>query len=245
VSGVPILCYHNVALRPAGTRFGLLYVGPDAFDRQLWALRRLGLRGVSLGEALPRLRDHARSNMVALTFDDGYLDTLTEAAPLLARYGFRATCYLVSDRLGDHNAWDDGADERPKALMTRAQIGRWLESGMEIASHSCTHPRLHEIDDAEAVREIVDSRDALRREFGVAVDDFAYPFGAFNARTADLVRAAGYRSAVTTRPGIARGSDDPLRLHRLLVDGQRGLWRFLLQVATPFEDVRARRKLAD
>ena len=243
VSGIPILCYHNVARRPPGTRFGLLYVDPSAFERQLWTLRRLGLRGVSLGDALPSLRTGGRTNMVVLTFDDGYLDTLTNAAPLLAHYGFRATCYLVSDRVGGDNAWDDGHHDGGKPLMTRAHVGLWLEAGMEIASHSRTHPRLPEIDNDAAAREIADSRAELRREFGVAVDDFAYPFGAFDARTVDLVRAAGYRSAVTTRPGIAAAGDDPLRLPRALVDGCRGLWRFLLQVATPLDDIRGGRKL--
>jgi peptidoglycan/xylan/chitin deacetylase (PgdA/CDA1 family) len=238
VPRVPILCYHHVARRPAGTRFGVLYVEPGRFERQLWAMRRLGLRGVGLSEGLERLRGGARGDAVMLTFDDGYLDTLTDAAPLLARYGFRATLYVVSDRVGGHNAWDDGHPGERQPLLAREQIGRWLEAGMEIASHSRTHPRLSEIDDAEAASEIADSRAALQREFGAPVDDFAYPFGVFNARTVDLVRRAGYRSAVTTQPGTARGGDDPLRLPRLIVDGERGLPRFLLQVATPWDDLR-------
>jgi peptidoglycan/xylan/chitin deacetylase (PgdA/CDA1 family) len=203
-------------------------------------MRALGLRGVSMREGLEALRGTARSNRVVLTFDDGYLDTLGEAAPLLARYGFGATCYLVSDRVGAHSAWDDGHPGERRPLMSREQVGRWLEAGMEIASHSCTHPWLDRVDDADAAREISDSRAALERTFGVAVDHFAYPFGGFTARTVDLVGRAGYRSAVTTQPGIARPTDDPLRLPRLLVDGRRGLARFLLQMTAPLERLRRR-----
>ena len=61
----------------------MLYVDPAMFERQLWAIQRLGLRGVSMSEGLPRLRDKTRSDLVILTFDDGYTDTLNEAAPLL------------------------------------------------------------------------------------------------------------------------------------------------------------------
>src|SRR5205814_5843091 len=96
VSRVPILCYHNVGPRPPGTRLGLLYVGSAQFERQLWILRKLGLSGVAMSEGFAQMRDLARSDRVVLTFDDGYVDTLTEAAPILARYGFRATCYIVS-----------------------------------------------------------------------------------------------------------------------------------------------------
>jgi hypothetical protein len=71
--------------------------------------------------------------------------------------------------------------------------------------------------------------------FGVPVEHFAYPFGDFTAETVELVRQAGYFSAVTVLPGAARSSDDKLRLPRILVNGQWGLWRFLLQVATPYE----------
>jgi hypothetical protein len=64
------------------------------------------------------------------------------------------------------------------------------------------------------------------------------PFGDFTADTVELVRRAGYTSAVTVLPGVARASDDRLRLPRILVNGERGLWNFLLHVATPYERLR-------
>ena len=77
MSALPILCYHNVAFAPPTARFKLLYVSPDKFERQLWTLRRLGLRGVSAGEGVARLRNGTARGCVAFTFDDGYADTLT------------------------------------------------------------------------------------------------------------------------------------------------------------------------
>ena len=96
MSTLPILCYHNVATAPKDARFKLLYVSPERFERQLWTLRRLGLRGVSTSEGIAQLRNATARGCVALTFDDGYADTLTTAAPLMKRYGFSATCYVVS-----------------------------------------------------------------------------------------------------------------------------------------------------
>jgi peptidoglycan/xylan/chitin deacetylase (PgdA/CDA1 family) len=244
MSRIPILCYHHVGPAPAGTRFAHLYATEAKLDRQLWAIARLGLRGVSMTEGFPHLRDAGSDNTVVLTFDDGLLSTLTAALPLLRQYGFGATCYVVTDCIGGHNRWDDGIGGDKQPLMTREQIGQWLAAGMEIASHSCSHPRLQAIDDGDAAREISDSRVTLQRLFGVAVDHFGYPFGAFNGRTVELVRSCGYVTAVTTQPGIARHSDDALRLPRLLVNGERGLGRFLLQVGTPYEDLRHGRGLS-
>ena len=230
MSRLPILCYHNIG--PAtGARFPFLHVTEAKLDRQLWALRRLGLRGVSMMDGIAQLGRRARGDLVVLTFDDGYRDALTAALPLLRSHGFGATCYLVSDCIGGHNRWDEQDGRERHALMTRDEIGQWLEAGMEIASHSCSHPRLNARPAPDLAREIADSRASLRRLFGVPIDHFAYPYGELDARAVEMVKRCGYRSAVTTRPGVADGRDDVHRLRRVLVHGQHGLARFLSQVA--------------
>ena len=241
MSALPILCYHNVAIAPRDARFKLLYVRPDRFERQLWTLHRLGVRGVSMGEGIARLRDGTARGCVAFTFDDGYADTLTAAAPLLKRYGFRATCYAVSGALGGFNRWDAEFLRERKPLMSRAQLDEWLGAGMEVGSHSVSHQRLHQLPQEAVLYEIAESRSALQDMLGVPIEHFAYPFGDFTADTVELVRRAGYVSAVTVVPGVARASDDRLRLPRILVNGERGLWNFLLHLASPYGRLRPRR----
>ncbi len=241
---IPILCYHNVAPAPAGSRFKLLYVPPEKFARQLWLLRRLGLRGVSLCEGLAHLCSNTRSNLVILTFDDGYVDTVTEALPILREYGCTATCYLVSDAIGTYNSWDCELLQERKALMTRQQVDRWLAAGMEIGSHSRSHPRLEAVDAEAAHSEIAASRAALRAAFGVAIDHFAYPFGAFTDATVELVKRAGYRSAVGVAPGVVGPRHDLYRLPRILVDGEHGWGGLLLRVARAYGNSRLRRRRA-
>jgi len=231
MSTMPILCYHNIEQSPRGSRFKLLYVNPAKFARQLWTLRRLGLRGVSIRDGIQQLRSGTRNKLVVLTFDDGYLDTLTQALPLLKQYGFTATCYAVSDAIGTHNVWDAAQLQETKPLMSHGQIQQWLEAGMELGSHSRSHPRLRGLDAAAAEGEIAGSRAALQAAFGVPVEHFCYPFGSFDDNTVELVRRAGYRSAVTVVPGIACANDDPYRLPRILVNGEHGWVRFLLRIA--------------
>ena len=215
-------------------------MSPEKFERQLWTLRRLGLRGVCTSEGIARLGNATSRGCVVLTFDDGYADTLTTAAPLLKQYGVRATCYVVSGALGTYNRWDADQLREKKPLMSRGQLDQWLAAGMEVGSHSLSHPRLHELPQDAAQHEIAESRAALRSLLGVPIEHFAYPFGAFSADTVAWVRRAGYSSAVTVLPGIARASDDPLRLPRILVNGEHGLWKFLLHAVGPYERLRRR-----
>jgi peptidoglycan/xylan/chitin deacetylase (PgdA/CDA1 family) len=236
MSKIPILCYHNIGRGPDGSRFNLLYVNQEKFERQLWTIRRLGLRGVSAGKGLSLLGSNTKSNLIVLTFDDGYSDTLTQALPLLRKYGFTATCYLVSDAIGKHNHWDAEYLVERKALMSHDEVQHWLAAGMEIGSHSRSHPRLQEVGDETAREEIIGSREALRAAFGVPVDHFAYPFGRFADATAEFVRRAGYLSAVSLLPGVACATDDPYRLPRIFVDGERGWCKFFVQIATPYEN---------
>lgn len=229
-----------MAEAPREAPFRLLYVSPEKFERQLWTLRRLGLQCVSMTEGIARLRTATSRSCVVLTFDDGYADTLTTAAPLLQQYGASATCYIVSNALGTYNSWDAGYVRETKPLMSREQLDQWLAAGMEVGSHSLSHPRLHQVPHDVAQHEIADSRTALRDLLGVPIEHFAYPFGAFTADIVECVRRAGYSSAVTVLPGIARGSDDRLRLPRILVNGEHALWKFLLHLVGPYERFRRR-----
>jgi peptidoglycan/xylan/chitin deacetylase (PgdA/CDA1 family) len=230
VARLPILCYHNIAPAPPGSQFKLLYVSPAAFERQLWTLHRLGLRGVSLSEGLQQLHSNTRSNSVVLTFDDGYLDTHTEALPILEQFRFTATCYLVSDCLGSYNRWDAQFLQETKPLMSQEHVQEWLSAGMEIGSHSCSHPRLPELEESRAQQEIVASRAALREAFGLDIQHFCYPFGRFTEATAELVRRAGYSSAVSLLPGAARPRHSLYHLPRMLVNGEQSWLRFVFKV---------------
>src|ERR1700732_857402 len=130
MSALPILCYHNVAMVPKDAPFKLLYVSPDSFERQLWTLRRLGLRGVSTSEGIARLSNGTSRGCVVFTFDDGYADTLTTAAPLMKRYGFGATCYVVSGAIGTYNRWDAEYLRERKPLMSREKLYQRLVGGV-------------------------------------------------------------------------------------------------------------------
>lgn len=186
-------------------------VSPDRLDRQLrWLLRR-GLTGVSMERLLlARARgDHA--GLVGLTFDDGYADFLDNAVPLLRRYGFTATVYVLPGRLGGTNEWDSLGPRKP--LLDEDGIREVAAAGMEVGSHGLRHTDLTGADDALLADETRGSREALRAITGTEVTGFCYPYGTVDERVVAAVREAGYRYAVGISPGPLTGLFALPRLH--------------------------------
>jgi peptidoglycan/xylan/chitin deacetylase (PgdA/CDA1 family) len=237
---VPILMYHNVARPPEGMRRSELFVPPGTFARQMKLLRLLRYRGVSMSEAMPYLRGEQRGRVVALTFDDGYADTVEHALPVLQAAGFTATCYVVSGAIGGPNAWAAETLGVSRPLADEAQLRTWATAGMEVGAHTRTHPRLTECDEAALQEEVADCRAELKGLTGADVTQFCYPFGECDDRVAAAVRAAGYVAAVTTQRGRAEAGADLFRLPRVLMRGDDREGRLLLKLLTGYEEHRGR-----
>jgi peptidoglycan/xylan/chitin deacetylase (PgdA/CDA1 family) len=183
-------------------------VTPDRLDRQLTWLRRRGLRGVSIAELLAA---PTRTDLVGLTFDDGYADFLDHALPVLREHEFGATLFVLPGRLGGDNAWDPLGPRKP--LLTADGIRQACEAGVEIGSHGLTHTDLTGADDLRLKSEVVESRAVLEELTGAPVDGFCYPYGRIDERAVDAVREAGYTYACAIDPGPLTGPHALPRLH--------------------------------
>ena len=224
----PILMYHGLTAR---TGLHPVSLAVERFRQQLALLRRLGYRSMSPVAIADTLRSGAPfpSRTIAFTFDDGYLDTLTVALPLLVEHGFTATCYLVAGTVGRTSEWTE-----PAPLMGWDGVREWLAAGMEIGAHSVTHPDLTRLTDRRLAEEVTGSRQQLEDRLGIPIASFAYPYNAHDERTGAAVAAAGYRAACA---GVHR-SGAPLALFR--ADGARDSWaRFALQLTPAYPVLRA------
>ncbi len=195
----PILMYHGVG-GVSEDPFDL-FVSSERFAEQMLALRLLGLRGVSLGELGDALTRSEADGLVGLTFDDGYREVLSSAAPILERYGFTATMFAVSSLIGGDNVWDPPPRRQ---LMSESDLRDLIARGWEIGSHSATHPRLPELDAEDLHHEVCASRTRLSDVLGVEPRCFCYPYGSVDAETVRAVRNAGYAyaCAVLRIPGL-------------------------------------------
>jgi peptidoglycan/xylan/chitin deacetylase (PgdA/CDA1 family) len=221
---LPILMFHSVSEAPPRARTPSLYLSPQRFRAYLGYIARLGFRGVSMGQASRRWlggdATKARERLVVLTFDDGFADNFEEALPVLQEYGFTATCYVATDYVGAHNAWDADVLGVHMPMMTRQQLLAWHDAGMEVGAHTRSHRDLSANAGSVTLREeIGGSKADLEDLLGSAVEHFSYPFGRYDAAAVAAVREAGFSTAVTVRDRRARITDDRFELPRLYVGG--------------------------
>lgn len=180
--------YHSIA--PYAEDPFSITVHPARFERQMRWLRRRGLRGTSMRELLDARRGGGADHLVGLTFDDGYQDFVANAMPVLVRYGFTATVFVLAGRLGGDNGWE--AHGPRKTLLTATEVRDIAAAGMEIGSHGLRHVKLSTTEAATLGEEIERSKSILATVTAREVTGFCYPYGDLSSRVLEAVRAAGY-----------------------------------------------------
>lgn len=236
---IPILCYHHIAEPPPGHPAPATYLSPARFRSQMAWLKRLGYRSVSIREMAEALRGERAlpGRRAAITFDDGWSDSETEALPILEQAGFRATLFSVGT-LGDTaaRAFPESRDRHARPLLSTEQLRRLDAAGWEIGAHTLSHRHLTRIPPEEARREIVEGKRAIEDILGHSIHVFAYPYGDFNRETMRRVEEAGFIAACCSIPGrthapghrhalrrvpVARDGSLPRFLHNLMLRGYR------------------------
>jgi peptidoglycan/xylan/chitin deacetylase (PgdA/CDA1 family) len=215
----PVLMYHSVTNdrrdRSPWT------VDLRRFEQQMRWLSRRGLQGVSMQEALRGRPGSSGKRLIGLTFDDGYRDFLECALPVLERYDFTATAFVVAGCLGGKSEWSDR--DPWKALLTAEEVRSVAVAGVEIGSHGLRHVSLPSVADGDLASEVSESRRILQVVSGQEVRGFCYPFGEHDARVLDRTQATGYDYACATGYPLFTGhfalpriyvgnSDSPARL---------------------------------
>ena len=234
---IPILTYHHTEQAPPkGFPMRSLWVTPSSFSAQMRWLSRLGYRGLAMSELMPFLRGEKKGKVVGITLDDGYQSNVSHALPILKQHGFSATCYVVSGRLGQHNEWDAALGMAKAALMSGEEMRAWVDAGMEVGSHTCSHADLNQLSLAEARHELLQSKNDLEKLLQKPVTQFCYPYGHFSPEHEALVSQAGYEAATTTHRGRACATDRMTALPRVPVVRSTYAVQFLLKVLTHYED---------
>lgn len=210
--GLRVLMYHSIGGQ-ARDAYGETVSASMFADQMAWLRERSGLTVVGLEEGVVRLAAGTLpGTAVAVTFDDGYADVLTAAAPVLTRYGIPFTVFVVT-----------GFVSRPPAS------GRYLDrqglrelsavAGATVGAHGHTHWPLIRLDDAAVRAEFRASRSLLADIVGCRPAAMSYPHGAVDARVVRAAAAAGFRLAATSLVGVNRPSTPALRLRRTEITG--------------------------
>jgi peptidoglycan/xylan/chitin deacetylase (PgdA/CDA1 family) len=230
--GVRILMYHRVDALPS---YDQLTVSPQRFREQMKALAATG-RVVPLSAAVNSLKRGENRNVLAITFDDGYLDNLTYALPILREFSLPATIFVTTEfcdqkrnhpRYSRHTGalhldWNDVRSLAADPLIT-------------IGSHTRSHPYLTRVDAVQAEQEIRRSREEIEAQIGRPVQYFCYPSGDCTDREVEIARASGYEAAVTVAPGINRQPVDLFRLNRTEVTDRDTEFQFASKLDGAFD----------
>ena len=229
--GTTILMYH--AFAEAGEQAGRYVVLPRRFAAQLRWLKWLRYRPLTLDQYLECRREHRLppTRAVVITIDDGYADARTVASPILSRYGFPATVFVVTQAVGLTNGWSTHAELGGRRLLSWPDIRALRDANVQFGAHSRTHPLLPSVPVARAHEEIAGSRGDLEREIGSPVTTFAYPYGAYDSTVEAVVQQAGLQAACGADLGFNHAGTSLYRLRRTAVDGTDSLLRFAVKVS--------------
>ncbi len=212
---IPILMYHyveHVKDRNDKIRISLNTL-PETLDMQIKTLKDAGYTFMTTAE-IPKYFQGGKwlpNKPVILTFDDGYRDFYTDAFPILKKYQAKAVIYVVSGFLDKSNN------------LTHKQLKEIADNGLiEIGAHTINHVSLKGMNSKKAQLEISKSKDDLEKELGIKVVSFAYPYGSFDLPAIELVKNAGFDTAVSTIPGTEVNLDNLYFLYRLRPGGRVG-----------------------
>ena len=230
-----VLMYHMVREHIEGAKFNKLRVKPAEFEKQVAWMKAENFHFVTMYE-LQQNWDRHPEKTVAITFDDGYLDNLENAYPILEKYQAKATIYVVVDR---HNrdwstykkAHHNSGELAREAKLNDEQVKALANSDLvEIGSHTMTHANLAKLDNVACLAELAQSKQQLENLTAKSVTSFAYPFGIYSQRDVALVKQAGYSNAVTTEEGIDGLNLDFMQLQRIKISGKDSMFSVKLRL---------------
>jgi len=201
---VPILMYHRF-----GYGQNTLSVTPENFKRQMAYLKDNCYDVISLDELVEGIRSRKKFSRkaVVITIDDGYKDNFVYAYPVLKKYRFPATIFIITSHAG---ARDD--------FMKWEEIKLMANDNIAVGGHTKNHHFLSSIKDKNILwDEIAGCKSVIEDKLGAPIDYLCYPMGSFTEEVKEMAENAGYKGACTTNKGFASQNEDVYELKRVKV----------------------------
>lgn len=214
-----VLVYHRVADLASDPLF--LAVRPETFESHVRALKER-FEIVSAQELINRIKHHAlKGKELAITFDDGYKDNMTEALPIAEKYQVPITIFITTG-IFDSAApfsWDGMYGNTSGTYLNKEEAAELARNPVvTIGSHTVHHPRLRDLSPEAQQSEIGDAKAALESIIGKPVQFCAYPFGGhldINSASKKAARGTGHEAAFTTVERTVGHSSSPFSLPRI------------------------------
>jgi len=217
--GIPVLNYHQIN----NESHNALTLSDTEFEAQIKYLAQEGYTAISPDQLADYLQygKELPNKPILITFDDGYEDNYQVAYPILQRYHYKATIFLITDFVGNNSRY-----------LTWKQIKEMSDNGINFESHTLSHIILPKASDEELHAQLIKSKEALEWRLGKKVEFLAYPGGKYDQRIIQSVKEAGYRAAFTVNFGRNKMNSTMYTLHRIPIFGgvSHTFFRFWLRL---------------
>jgi len=210
---IPILMYHSIDYEKGNE----LRIPKDKFREQMKYLKDNGYNPLSLDELYSHMVNGTAvpEKPIVITLDDGYSDNYTNAYPVLREFGFKATVFVITNTV-----------EGGGSYLNAEQIKEMDKNGIDMESHTVSHPRLNELSYDKQMSEMKESKEYLEKLLNKDINYIAYPYGNFNENTLKAVEEIGYKMAISTKSGLAAKSDGIYKLHRIYISNNYDMEKF-------------------
>jgi len=232
--GIPVLMYHHILKDSENKRFKNVSttISDDAFAEQMEYLHASGYEAITLSDLEKYLKRSANlpGKVVVITFDDGLKSIYLYAYPILKKFGFHASEFMITSRIPDKPV-----PFHPDKLQTISRT-EMEEMKPVFEFHSHTHG-LHSLDEKGKSAVLTSPRDIVKADIRKSQETlngtryFAYPFGQYHHETVQILRELGFQMAFTTNPGRVNLGDSLLELKRINVGPDLNHSRFIQAVA--------------
>lgn len=214
-SNCRVLLYHAVGTAVPGDPHELYNISVKTFRQQIEHLAHLQKSGLLCVHDLNVGVDTSAG--LVITFDDGYLDNFTVAAPILIKHGLPFTVFVAPKLILD-------GDARYLSVSTLKELA--MLPGVTVGSHGYSHRRLTELGDQVLKNELLDSRSWLEGIIQKPVVTMSYPHGAVDERVRGFVTDLGFTTAASSKFGVFNREHSRLSLPRTDIWAKDNLKRF-------------------
>ena len=229
--------YHRVLAEEPEKESRWHYVTVDEFKKQMNMIDRLGYTPITFSDyqLFAEGKLTLPSKPIIITFDDGYLDTLQNAIPVLLELNMRAVIFVMGDRSLKSARWDEVDDFDSCPLMSDEQIRTLQKMGFEIGAHSLDHFPLTDLPDKEIQYEVTRSKEEIEKVLEKPIQTFSYPYGSVDERVKQIVSNSGFLFACGVYTGSAKFSQSMMDFRRLAINQDTSRLKFLFTLLLPYQ----------
>ena len=226
---IPVLLYHSISDDNSNMSLNL-----NTFENQIMYLKKNDYTSINFDEI-----DQTKKKQIIITFDDGYKDVFVNALPILKKYEFKATCFFVTNLIGQDNSWDiKNKNFSKKEIMNFNDINQWISSGMHIGSHSHNHLDLTKISERNLLNELEFSKKILEDKFNINSYIFCYPYGKVNQNVYTLTKKIYSKAVTTNRSRYDSYKHDLHLIPRIDMGKNFSSLKLYLKLETIYEDIK-------